>query len=47
VLPRDPSCDILVKNVDAFCPKGGKNLLEAKLKSFRFITFAEEISNPA
>lgn len=41
---RDHSCDIFVKDVAAFysCPK---NLLEVKLKSFRLISLAEEISS--
>jgi hypothetical protein len=43
MLPRDYSCDILVKNVAASCsyPKG---LPEAKVKIFRLIALAKEIS---
>lgn len=41
--PRDRSCDVLVKNVGAFCPCP-KILPEAKVKSFKFIPWAEEIS---
>ena len=40
--PRDCSCDILVKNVAAFCPS--KSLPEAKVKRFRLITLKKEIS---
>ena len=39
---RDCSCDILVKNVAAFCPS--KSLPEAKVKRFRLITLKKEIS---
>lgn len=41
--PTDHSCDILVKNVPAFCPFP-KSLSEAKLKSFGLIAFVDEIS---
>ena len=41
--PRNPSCDIFVKNVPTFCI--GLNILpEANLQSFGFIAFTEEIS---
>jgi hypothetical protein len=42
-LPRDHSCDILVKNVAAFrpCPN---SLPEAKVKSFRLTVLAKQIS---
>lgn len=40
--PRDHSCDVLAKNVAAFCPFP-KNLLEAKLKSFRLMALTERI----
>ena len=43
MLPRDHSCDILVKKVAAFCPCT-KILPEAKVKSFGLIPLAEEIS---
>ena len=43
MLPRDHSCDILVKKVAAFCPCP-KSLPEAKVKSFGLILLAEEIS---
>lgn len=43
ILPRDFSCDILVKNVDALCPCL-KNLPEVKVKSFRLIALAKELS---
>ena len=39
-LPRDFSCNILVKNVADFCPY----LQEAKMKVFESIPQAEEIS---
>lgn len=42
--PRIVSCDILVKNVTAFCPSL-KNMPAAKLKSYGLTTFAEEISS--
>ena len=42
-LPRNYSCAILVKNVVAFCPCL-KSLPEAKVKSFRLVTLAKEIS---
>ena len=43
ILPRDHSCDILVKNVAAFrpCPN---SLPEAKVKSFRLTVLAKQIS---
>lgn len=41
--PIDCSCDILVKNVAAFCPCP-KNLPEAKLKSFGLVTLEKENS---
>ena len=51
MLPRDPSCDILVKNVAAFCPcpkqtkkQTNKKLPKTKLKCFGLIELAEEIS---
>jgi hypothetical protein len=40
MLPRDHSCDILVKNVAAFCLA----LFEAKVKRFRLIALAKELS---
>ena len=43
MLPRDCSCDILVKNVAAFC-SCLKTLPEAKVKRFELILLAEEIS---
>ena len=43
MLPRDRSCDILMKNVAAFCPCP-KSLPEAKVKSFTLIPPTEEIS---
>jgi hypothetical protein len=42
VFPRDYSCDILVKNVAAFCRK---SLPEAKVKRFRLITLSKESPN--
>lgn len=36
-------CDVLTNNVMAFCPCS-KCLLETKLKSFKLIALAEEIS---
>ena len=36
MLPKDCSCDILVKNVVAFCPCS-KSLLKAKMTRFRLI----------
>ena len=42
MLPRDCSCDILVKEMPAFCPCP-KSLPEAKVKSFGLILLAEEI----
>ena len=41
--PIDHSFDVLVKNVPAFC-LCVKSLLEAKVKSFRLISLAKEIS---
>ena len=41
--PRDCSCDILVKNVAAFCPCL-KSLPEAKVKRLRLIALTKEIS---
>ena len=43
MLPRDHSCNILVKEVVAFC-SSPKSLPEAKVKSFGLISSAEEIS---
>ena len=43
MLPRNHSCDILVKNVAAFCPCP-KSLLEAKVKRFGLILLSEKIS---
>ena len=43
VLPRNHSCDILVNEVATFCPCP-KSLPKAKVKSFRLIPLAEEIS---
>ena len=43
MLPRDCSCDILVKNVFVFCPRL-KSLPDTKVKSFRLIPLTEEIS---
>ncbi|MGE9574538.1 hypothetical protein ACQP3C_26175 [Escherichia coli] len=43
MLPRDCSCNILVKNVAAFCPCLN-SLPEAKVKSFGLIPLAEETS---
>ena len=43
MLPRNSSCDILVKKVASFCPCP-KSLPEAKVKSFGLIPLAEEIS---
>ena len=43
MLSRDPPCDILVKNVAAFCPCL-KSLPEAKVKRFGLIPLAKEIS---
>ena len=42
MLPRDHACDILVK-MAAFCPCP-KSLPEAKVKRFRLISLAKEIS---
>ena len=42
MLPRDHSCDILVKNVAAFCPCM-KSLPETKVKRFGLILLAEKI----
>ena len=41
--PRNHSCDILVKNVAAFC-LWLKSLPAAKMKSLKLIPLAEEIS---
>lgn len=41
--PRDFSCNILSNNMAALCPFP-KNIPKAKLKSFRLIVLAEEIS---
>lgn len=41
--PRDCFCDVLVKNMAAFCPCP-KNLPEAKVKRFRITALAKEIS---
>ena len=41
--PRDCSCDILVKNVAAFCPCL-KSLPEAKVKRFILIALTKEVS---
>ena len=41
MLPRDHSCDVLVKTVAAVCPCP-KRLPEAKLKRFRLISLAKE-----
>ena len=41
--PRDCSCDILVKNVTAFCPCL-KSLPEAKVKRFQLIELTKEAS---
>ena len=43
VLPKDHSCDILVKNVTVFCPCL-KSLPEAKVKRFRLIALTKEVS---
>ena len=43
MLPKDYSCNILVKNVAVFRPCL-KNLPEVKVKRFRLILLAEEIS---
>ena len=43
MLPRDCSCDILVKKVAGFCPCL-KSLAEAKMKSFGLVPLTEEIS---
>ena len=43
MLPRDLSCDILMKKVAPFSPCV-KSLPEAKVKSFKLIPLAEEIS---
>lgn len=43
VCDRDTSCDILTKNVPAFCPSP-KDLLEPNLERFDLIAWAEEIS---
>jgi hypothetical protein len=36
-------CGVLTRNISAFCPCS-KNMPEAKLKSFRLMALAEEIS---
>ena len=41
--PKDCYCDILVKNVAAFCPCL-KSLLEAKVKRFILIALTREVS---
>ena len=43
MLPRDLSCDILVKKVATFC-SCPKNLPKAKMKRFGLIPLAEKIS---
>ena len=43
VLPRNHSCDILVKKVAIFCPCPN-TLPEAKVMSFLLIPLADEIS---
>ena len=45
MLPRDGSCNNLVKNVAAFC-LCPKSLPEAKVKRFELMPLAEEISKP-
>jgi hypothetical protein len=42
----DHSWDILVRNVTAFCPCP-KSLPEAKVKIFKLITLAKELSKPS
>lgn len=42
--PRDSSCDVLVKNMAAFC-NCLKSLLEAKVKRFRLPVLSKEFSN--
>ena len=42
LLPRDHSCDSLVKNVAAFCPCL-KSLPEAKVKRFILIALTKEV----
>ena len=42
MLPRNRSCDILVKKVVAFCPRS--SLLEVKVKNFGLIPLADKIS---
>ena len=42
MLPRDCPCDILVKNVLAFCPCT-KSLLKAMTKRFRLIALTKEV----
>jgi hypothetical protein len=44
MLPREHSCDILVRNVAVSCPYL-KSLPETKVKRFRLIVLAKEISN--
>ena len=46
VLPRNHSCDILVKEMTAFCPCP-KSLPEGNMKNFGLIPLAEEISKKA
>jgi hypothetical protein len=43
MLPRDCSCNILVKNVAAFCPCL-KSLPEAKVKRLQLIVLTKEVS---
>jgi len=44
MLPRNHSCDILVKNVFAFCPCS-KSLPEAKVKRFRLFPLSKKSQN--
>ena len=44
MLPRNHSCDILVKNVDGFCPCL-KSLPEAKVERLRLSALAKETPN--
>jgi hypothetical protein len=43
MLPGDHSCNVLTKNVAAFCPCL-KSLTEANVKRFRSITLTKELS---
>lgn len=44
---RDHSCDVLTKNVAAFCPLSKKNLSKTKLKRFGQMSLVETSKQPS